>query len=166
MPVNPAELPDFHIPHAEKIEWMVETHGYAVETIAPQPEVQPPVGGCTYTIGFPEAFDFPDVIVFGLAPAAATGMLGLVADLLRGGTEIPVGVEVTGLFDGEQRAVFLPVNAQAHAGWFTTAASWRRCAADQLQIVQLLWPDRNGFLPDEAGFDQRLHWAQPVIGNR
>ena len=29
-----AELPDFHIPHMEKIEWMVETKGWAVETMA------------------------------------------------------------------------------------------------------------------------------------
>jgi hypothetical protein len=30
--------------------------------------------------------------------------------------------------------------------------------------VQLLWPDRNGFLPTEAGFDRRMVLAQPVIG--
>jgi hypothetical protein len=29
--------------------------------------------------------------------------------------------------------------------------------------VQLLWPDRNGFLPYEAGFDARVSYAQPVI---
>ena len=28
------ELPDFHIPHAEKIEWMIETNGWALEAIA------------------------------------------------------------------------------------------------------------------------------------
>ena len=32
-------------------------------------------------------------------------------------------------------------------------------------MVQLLYPDRNGFLPYEAGFDQRMRYAQPVIGN-
>ena len=31
-------------------------------------------------------------------------------------------------------------------------------------LVQLLWPDRNGFLPYEIGFDQRMRFAQPVIG--
>jgi hypothetical protein len=30
-------------------------------------------------------------------------------------------------------------------------------------MVQLLWPDRNGFLPTEAGFDRRMVTAQPVI---
>ena len=28
------DLPDFHIPHAEKIEWMIETHGWALELVA------------------------------------------------------------------------------------------------------------------------------------
>jgi hypothetical protein len=30
-------------------------------------------------------------------------------------------------------------------------------------MAQLLWPDRNGFLPTEAGFDQRVRQAQPVL---
>jgi hypothetical protein len=30
-------------------------------------------------------------------------------------------------------------------------------------VWQLLWPDRNGFLPDEVGFDQRLRFAQPIL---
>ena len=29
------ELPDFHLPHAEKIEWMIETDGYALEVVRP-----------------------------------------------------------------------------------------------------------------------------------
>ena len=34
-------------------------------------------------------------------------------------------------------------------------------------MVQLIYPDRNGFLPYEAGFDQRrMRLAQPVIGMR
>ncbi len=33
-------------------------------------------------------------------------------------------------------------------------------------MVQLLWPDKRGLLPDEAGFDQRLVLAQPVLTAR
>ena len=32
------DLPDFHIPHAEKIEWMIETKGWAVEPVQPDAE--------------------------------------------------------------------------------------------------------------------------------
>ena len=36
------ELPDFHIPHAEKIEWMIETNGWALEPVAEQYDSEPP----------------------------------------------------------------------------------------------------------------------------
>ncbi len=32
-------------------------------------------------------------------------------------------------------------------------------------VVQLVYPDPNGFLPYEAGFDQRRVVSQPVIGS-
>jgi hypothetical protein len=31
--------------------------------------------------------------------------------------------------------------------------------------VQLVWPDRAGWLPWESGFDERVSPAQPVIGS-
>ena len=37
------DLPDFHIPHAEKIEWMIEEHGWAIEPVTAQPDLDPPL---------------------------------------------------------------------------------------------------------------------------
>ena len=156
------DLPDFHIPHAEKIEWMVEENGWAIEPVAAQPDTHPPVAGYVYTIGFPQAFDFPEIVLFGLQPAAARGLFDLVADLLRGGTEIPMGVELTGLFDNDLRCVFAPVDLVEWGVLFATGVAWHRGAS--FELAQLLWPDRNGFLPTEPGFDRRLTLAQPVIG--
>lgn len=158
-----SDLPDFKIPHAEKIEWMIETHGWAMEPVAARTDTDPPIAGYVYTIGFPEAFGFPDVVLFGLQPVAARGLFDMIADLLRGGTEIPVGNELTGLFDNDLRCVFAPVDMAVMSELFTTGVAWRRGAP--FEVVQLLWPDRNGFLPTEPGFDRRLALAQPVIGN-
>ena len=66
------DLPDFHIPHAEKIEWMIETNGWALEPVAPDAEHDPPTPGYAYSMGLPEAVGFPEVVVFGLAPVAAS----------------------------------------------------------------------------------------------
>ena len=85
---------------------MVETHGWALEPVAARPEVDPPMPGYAYTIGFPAAFGFPEVVLFGLTPAASNGLLTLVADVLRGGTEVALGVELVGphqLHDVERR---------------------------------------------------------------
>lgn len=157
-----SELPNFHLPHAEKIEWMIETDGFAAEPVPPAPEQNPPRAGYTYTIGFADHARFPDVVVFGLAPVAARGLLGLVADALVAGTEIPVGVEVVGLLDNDLRCQFAPVELAEWGPLFATAASWYR--GETFQMVQLIYPDRNGFLPYEPGFDQSKRLTQPVIG--
>ena len=121
-----AELPDFSIPHQEKIDWMVETNGWALEAVGPDSESDPPRPGYAYTVGFPEAFGFPEVAIFGLQPVAANGLLGFVADCLRGGTEIPLGVEVIGLLDGELRCMFAPVDLEVWGELFGICAAWRR----------------------------------------
>jgi hypothetical protein len=157
------ELPDFHIPHAEKIEWMIETAGWALEPVAARLDVDPPIPPYAYTIGFPAAFGFPDIIVFGLTPVAIRGLIDMVADLLRNGTEIPLGVELVGLFDNDLRCIFAPVDLDDWGWMVEVATAWYRGARPGM--VQLLWPDRNGFLPTEPGFDRRVVAAQPVVGS-
>ncbi len=157
------ELPDFHIPHAEKIEWMIETNGWALEAVAADADSDPPQPAYAYSIGLPAAVEFADVAVFGLAPVAANGLVTLVADARRGGTEIPVGVELVGLLDNELRCCFAPIDVEEHAALFATSVAWYR--GEMPAMVQLLYPDRNGFLPYEAGYDQRMRLAQPVIGS-
>lgn len=156
------ELPDFHIPHAEKIEWMIETNGWALEPVAAQADNDPPTPGYAYSIGLPAAVSFPDVAVFGLTPVASNGLVTLVADACRGGTEIPLGIELVGLLDNELRCMFAPIDMGEWASHFSTAIAWYR--GEPQPMVQLLYPDRNGFMPYEPGFEQRLKLAQPVIG--
>lgn len=146
---------------AEKIEWMIETDGFAVEPVLPDGDTDPPTPGYTYTIGFPEHAGFPDVAVFGLTPVAARGLIGLVAEVCCGGTEIPLDVELVGLLDNELRCRFSPVGLGEWGPLFATAASWYR--GRPFDVVQLLYPDRNGFLPYEPGYDQRMRFAQPVV---
>jgi len=156
------ELPDFHLPHAEKIQWMVETDGFAVEPVAADTTADPPQPGYTYTIGFRDHAGYPDVVVFGLTPVAARGLIGLVAEQCLGGVEIPTDIELVGLLDNELRCRFAHVDMADWGHLFATAASWY--ATEDFEVVQLVYPDRNGFLPYEPGFDQRMRFAQPVIG--
>ena len=160
---TPMELPDFHIPHAEKIEWMIETNGWALEPVEARPDTDPPTPAYAYSIGLSDAVAFPDVAVFGLTPVAANGLVTLVADACRGGTEIPLGVELVGLLDNELRCYFASIDLGTHGHLFSTAASWYRGAP--FSMVQLIYPDRNGFMPYEAGYEQRMRLAQPVVGD-
>ena len=145
----------------EKIEWMIETDGYAVEAVLAEASTDPPRPSYAYTVGFPDHTGCADVAVLGLTPVAAKGLIGLVAELLRGGTEIPLDVELVGLLDNELRCRFSPIDLEAWGELFATAASWYR--GEPFEMVQLLYPDRNGFLPYEAGYEQRMRYAQPVL---
>lgn len=156
------ELPDFKIPHADKIEWMIETHGWALEPVGPDYNSDPPRPAYTYSIGLPQAFGFPEIAVFGLTPVAIRGLLDLIVDQLRGGLEIPIGVPLVGLLDNELRCVFAEVDMEAFGHLFQTAVKWHR--GNTFRLVQLTWPDRSGWLPYESGFDQSLLLAQPMIG--
>ena len=146
----------------EKIEWMIDTDGFAVEPVPPDATSDPPRAGYTYTIGFPEHAGFPDVVVFGLTPVAARGLIGLVAELCRGGTEIPLDAELVGLLDNDLRCRFAHVDMGSWGELFATGEEWYRGAP--FEVVQLIYPDRNGFLPYEPGYEHRMRLAQPVIG--
>ncbi len=154
-------MPDRSMEHRDKIAWMIETRGWAIEPVAPQPETDPPGPAYAYTIGFEAAFGFPEVVIFGLTPVAANGLAGLVADFLAGGTELPVGVLFTGLLDNELRCAFLPVDVAGHGELFAAATSWHGGLG--YRLVQLAWPDRNGWMPWEPGFDHKLVLAQPLL---
>ena len=157
------ELPDFHIPHAEKVEWMIETNGWALEPVAPDGDADPPTPAYAYTIGVPALVGFPEIALFGLTPVASKGLLDLVVDALRGGTEIPLGVELVGLLDNDLRCLFAPVDVDEASGTFVTLDAWYR--GQPYQVVQLLYPDRKGFMPYEPSYDHRMRYAQPVIGH-
>ena len=94
----------------DKIGWMVESTGWALEAVPARPDVTPPNPAYAYSIGLPAAVGFPEVAVFGLTPVAAKGLVTLVADARHGGTDIPIGVELVGLLENELRCLFAPID--------------------------------------------------------
>jgi hypothetical protein len=155
-------FPDRAMEHDDKIAWMIESKGWAIEPVPPRPDADPPMPGYAYTIGLESSFGFPEVVLFGLTPAAASGLADLLVGLLADGVEIPVGAIFTGLFDNELRCALLPIDLDTYEDLFQVASSWHR--GDEFRVLQLAWPDKNGWLPWESGFEHRLLFAQPVVG--
>jgi hypothetical protein len=153
-------FPDRDMDHADKIAWVVETQGWCAEPVAPVED--PPTPGYTYSIGFEETYGYPDLVIFGLAPVAARGLLEMVATHLGAGGEIPVGVFV-GLLDNDLPAAVLPIQMPDHAELFAGAGEYYD--RDDFRIRQFIWPDKQGKLPWDAGYDERLLLAQPVIAS-
>jgi hypothetical protein len=155
-------FPDRSMEHRDKLAWMIEQHGWALEPVMPVPGSDPPVPGYSYSVGLESSFRFPEVCVFGLTPVAARGLIGMIVDIVRDGGQIPIGPLFTGLLDNELRCALLPVDLDETMDLFGSAVAWY--GSEPFRMAQLAWPDRNGWLPWESGFDRRLLYAQPVLG--
>ncbi len=151
-------FPDRDMDHADKIAWVVETNGWCAEPVPPVED--PPRPGYTYTIGFESSYGYPEVVIFGLAPVAARGLLEMLADHLEGGGELPAGIFV-GFLDNELRSALLPIEMPEHADLFVGASEFH--GRDDFRIRQFVWPDKGGKLPWDQGYDDRLRLAQPVV---
>lgn len=152
-------FPDRDMDHADKIAWVVETNGWCAEPVLAVED--PPTPGYTYSIGFEASFQHPELVLFGLQPVAARGLIELVADQLGGGVTIPSGVFV-GLLDHDLPCAVVPLDVGRHRGLFPgidryygDGVMWR--------VSQFVWPDRAGRLPWDEGYDERLRVAQPVL---
>ena len=160
-------FPDRDMSHRDKIEFMLEREGWALDAVPARTDLDPPMPTYAYTVGFEERFGFSEVCLFGLTPVACRGLFGMVADALAGGTEFPVGQAFIGLLDGGQPSAFLPVEATSAVGMFPALAEHRRIKgepSDGFSLVQLAWPDPAGHLPWELGFDPQLAPVQLLLG--
>lgn len=161
-------FPDRDMSHRDKVVFMLEREGWALDAVPPQLEIDPPIPRYAYTIGIEDRFGFPELCLFGLSPVACRGLFGMVVDALAGGTDFPVGAAFIGLLDGGQPSAFLPVDASASVGMFPALAEHHRLANepdDAFSMVQLAWPDPAGNLPWEPGFADELAPVQLLLAD-
>jgi hypothetical protein len=161
-------FPDRDMSHRDKVEFMLEREGWALDAVPADITSDPPLPRYAYTIGFEDRFAFPELCLFGLAPVACRGLFGLVADALAGGTELPIGPPFIGLLDGGQPCAFLPVDVSTCSPMFPSLVEHHVLAGDDPEafaLVQLAWPDRDGALPWEPAFDARLLTAQVLLAD-
>ncbi len=161
-------FPDRNMSQRDKIEFMLEREGWAMDAVRANTETDPTLPTYSYTVGFEDRFGFPEVCIFGLSPSACRGLFGLVADTLAGGTELPVGPAFIGLLDGGQPCAFLPVDAPSSVGMFPSLAEHHRLAGhpdDAFTLVQLAWPDPAGALPWEPAFSPAMAPVQLLLGD-
>ncbi len=160
-------FPDRDMSHRDKILFMLEREGWAMDTVGPSGTEDAPIPRYAYTIGFEDRFDFPEVVVFGLAPVACRGLFDLLVDALAGGTQLPIGPPFVGLLEGDQPCALLPVDVSEAAGMFPSLLEHHRSAGepeDAFSMVQLAWPDGAGALPWEDRFDPSLAPVQLLLG--
>jgi len=160
-------FPDRDMSHRDKILFMLEREGWAMDAVGPSGTEDAPIPRYAWTIGLEDRFGFPEVVVFGLSPVACRGLFDLVVDALAGGTQLPIGPPFVGLLDGDQPCALLPVDTDEAAGMFPSLLEHHgvtRGDEAPFQMVQLAWPDGNGALPWEERFAPELAPVQLLLG--
>ncbi len=134
-------------------EAMIENYGWAA--CATVTESGTPF---TYSIGFNTVYDAPDIIVVGVSPQMAHGCIVNAAELLLldGATPFKHGdtskkiIEDKGGLDFKVKFVecsdFIKKNFMCQAGFHYGEGK-------EFSVLQMLWPDIDGHLPDELEYE-------------
>ncbi len=116
--------------------------------------------GFSYTTGFWVGLGVPEVILFSLDSQVAHDVLWDVYRDAKNGRQFPVGVRASGIFANVD-SFLIPVGKQHYAeylGW----SSWFY-GGDEFPCVQLVWPDKEGRFPWQAGIEKEFRCLQPDI---
>ena len=153
--------------HREKIEFMLEREGWAIDAVPANPTFDPPIPTFSYTVGFAPRFGLGELSIFGLTPVACRGLFDLIAGALVGGTDFPVGVAFAGLLDEGRPCAFLPIDPEQNASMFpaiTEENSAKGKEPNDFVMYQFAWPDPAGYLPWELEFSKELATVQWLVG--
>jgi hypothetical protein len=117
--------------------------------------------GWSYSVGLFQTLRHPELVVFGLPSSVTQPIINDLGERIRSGAQFQHGARDSEVLEKHAvQFVGIPESAfETHLGyalWF-----YRRKPFPALQVV---WPDRKGILPWEAGFDVTLHALQPVLG--
>jgi len=147
--------------HAEKIQWMLDERGWGAVPVRPADSAAPGGAGYTHTFGLEAAYGRPEIVVCGLQPAQARGLLDLVVAQYQAGIELPSGVAFVGLLDNDLPAVLLDLDPEDSAHLVPTIVS---VSGDQpWRLQQFVWPDPSGALPWDESCPEGIRIAQPIL---
>jgi hypothetical protein len=108
-----------------------------------------------YTTGLTSG-DHPELVITGLPPAAAHGVLAEAVEVIRSGTPLAPGRDYAGIAAGfPVRFRDVDQDACRHPLSVTTRFYGKRVPA-----LQLVWPDPQGRFPGEPGCDPAMAAAQ------
>lgn len=147
--------------HEEKIQWMLDERGWGAVPVRPAESPLPEGVGYTHTFGLEAKYGRPEIIVCGMQPAQARGLLDLVVAQYDAGIELPADTAFVGLLDGDLPAVLLTLDPAECAGLVPTVTS---IYGDQpWRLQQFVWPGPGGALPWDESCPDQVRRAQPIL---
>lgn len=116
----------------------------------------------TYSVGFFQIYQ-PDVIIFGLSPLIATALLNDLYSKVSAG-EIRVRDWLVDTSLANLPMTFRRADPDKIDEWMTATFAWsRKKLGRDPECYVMVWPDREGKFPWDAGFDERFRGIQPDV---
>lgn len=143
--------------YEQRIISNVEKYGVSMTSVFGTEE-KPPF---TYTIGLKKTYNMPELIVFGLDPQSAHGVLYAAIGLIKQGN-FDFDALHSQIIEGFQCA-FKNVPFEI-AKKYAYSASWFY-NNERYEMSQLIWPDEAGKFPWDDGFNNKFKKIQPVLFN-
>ena len=134
----------------------VETFGWHVAKIAGDEKAPP----WSFTIGLEERFDHPEILIFGMEVELLHSLLNHLGEMLKRGRSFRDNERAAGVLENHP-PLFRTVLPRwygpfvGNAGWYYREREFR--------VLQCFWPDVDGILPWEPGFDGAWVGKQPLL---
>ena len=116
-----------------------------------------------YTLGLCEAFAHPELLLVGLPAELTHEFLVHAAEQVATGSRFEHGQVVGGLFPGAPAAL-RRVGEQHYEAYLQEALA--HYGTPEFSTLQIVFPDRIGRFPWDAGSDLRLRLVQPVLDGK
>jgi len=147
----------------DRAEWSfvdnIRKHGW-LRTAALAEEAKP---GFSFTTGFTVSTGQPELMIFSTADEVAHEMFWVLFRRAQTGKALPIGKRTNDFFSN------LPAYAfQIAKRHFADYLGWSRWfyRGDEFSCLQIVWPDRAGVFPWEAGFDDEFSSDQVDLTER
>jgi hypothetical protein len=116
--------------------------------------------GFSYTTGFWTGCKQPELIIFTLKREITHDVFWDLFRDAKAGNTLPIGQRADRVF-GNSYAYAFPVAKQFYREYL----GWNRWfyGGDEFPCLQIVWPDRAGLFPWEAGFDEEFVVDQPDL---
>lgn len=148
----------------QKIVDCVEKYGWFALSVSPATDSDDPDEWFTYTIGLQKTHGWPEIICFGLGSDVAYGILAdAISECEAKSIRPSAGLELTEtLSKGFARLIDnpdIPFNYLGSANWYASYAGM----SSPPERLQLIWPDKNGYFPDDDRCNPEVRRMQTPV---
>jgi len=117
----------------------IEQHGWQCQYVFDKNEF-------SYSIGFEESFNHPEIMIFGLNKDTMHALLSDIADEIKQGRVFEPNTKTGDILSGDYEVIFKPLKADMYSEYAGIATRYYN---KPFRVLVMFWPDKNNVLPTE-----------------